>query len=72
MTVECVIFIIGVIIQISATSVWQQVCMGRWVSGLAVGALSSAVPMVNSTSLLSFHLFIFLLKVSSRNCTGEN
>jgi len=45
MVVECGLFIIGVIIQITATSVWQQFAVGRLVSGLAVGALSAAVPM---------------------------
>lgn len=47
MTSECCLFIVGVIIQITSTHVWQQIAVGRWVSGLAVGALSAAVPMVN-------------------------
>lgn len=45
MVVECGLFIVGVIIQISSTSVWQQFAVGRLVSGLGVGALSAAVPM---------------------------
>ncbi|KAG6901422.1 hypothetical protein C0995_012209 [Termitomyces sp. Mi166 len=45
MVTECIIFIIGVLIQITAVDVWQQFGMGRWVSGLGVGALSAAVPM---------------------------
>ncbi|KAK0471387.1 general substrate transporter [Armillaria novae-zelandiae] len=45
MVIECGLFIIGVIIQITSTSVWQQFAVGRLVSGLAVGALSAAVPM---------------------------
>lgn len=46
MSVECVIFIIGVIIQISARHVWQQFAVGRLIGGMGVGALSAAVPMV--------------------------
>lgn len=46
MVIECVLFIIGVIIQLVTVSVWQQFAVGRFVSGLAVGALSAAVPMV--------------------------
>ncbi|KAG5650331.1 hypothetical protein H0H81_012603 [Sphagnurus paluster] len=45
MVCECGLFIVGVIIQITSTNVWQQFAVGRWVSGLAVGALSAAVPM---------------------------
>ncbi|KAF9265008.1 general substrate transporter [Marasmius fiardii PR-910] len=45
MTVECMLFIVGVIIQITTTHVWQQFAVGRLVSGVAVGALSAAVPM---------------------------
>jgi MFS transporter, SP family, sugar:H+ symporter len=46
MVVECGLFIVGVIIQITTVGVWQQFALGRLVSGLAVGALSAAVPMV--------------------------
>lgn len=50
MAVECIVFIIGVIIQMATKSVWQQFAVGRFVSGLAVGALSAAVPMVTKDS----------------------
>ena len=46
MVVECVLFDMGVIIQITSKGTWQQFAGGRFVSGLAVGALSAAVPMV--------------------------
>lgn len=46
MVTECMMFIVGVIIQITSFSVWQQFAVGRFVSGLGVGALSAAVPMV--------------------------
>lgn len=49
MVVECMIFIVGVIIQITTKGVWQQFAVGRFISGLAVGALSAAVPMVITT-----------------------
>lgn len=45
MIVECMVFIVGVIIQMTARHVWQQFAVGRLVSGLGVGALSAAVPM---------------------------
>ena len=46
MVSECCIFAIGVIVQLTTSTVWQQVAVGRLISGLAVGALSAAVPMV--------------------------
>jgi hypothetical protein len=58
MVVECMLFIVGVIIQITTTAVWQQLAVGRFVSGLAVGALSAAVPMVDETY---FHIRSTLL-----------
>ncbi|CAK7205965.1 hexose transporter hxt5 [Sporothrix eucalyptigena] len=36
---------IGFVIQISASHQWVQVMMGRWVTGLGIGALSLLVPM---------------------------
>jgi SP family sugar:H+ symporter-like MFS transporter len=39
------ILAVGLIVQISAVHHWYQVMMGRWVSGLGVGALSMLVPM---------------------------
>lgn len=45
MVAECILFIIGVIIQMVTVRVWQQFAIGRLVSGLAVGGLSAAVPM---------------------------
>jgi len=67
MVAECILFIIGVIIQITATDVWQQFAVGRLVSGLAVGALSAAVPMyqaetapsqIRGTLTATYQLFI--------------
>ena len=46
MITECCIFCVGVVVQITTSLVWQQVAAGRLISGLAVGALSAAVPMV--------------------------
>ncbi|KAF8962856.1 general substrate transporter [Flammula alnicola] len=45
MTSECGLFAVGIVIQLCTVQVWQQVAVGRFVSGLAVGALSAAVPM---------------------------
>lgn len=46
MIVESLVFCVGLIIQMAAFSVWQQVAVGRFVAGLGVGALSAVVPMV--------------------------
>lgn len=46
----CVILCVGFIVQISAEHHWYQVMMGRWVSGLGVGALSLLVPMYQGQS----------------------
>ena len=45
MSVEVVVFCIGVIIQVTAFHAWYQVAIGRLVTGLGVGALSAAVPL---------------------------
>ncbi|KAI0067489.1 general substrate transporter [Artomyces pyxidatus] len=45
MQIECLIFSVGVIIQITSTTSWAQLAVGRLISGLGVGALSAAVPM---------------------------
>ncbi|KAI9810284.1 MAG: hexose transporter hxt1 [Pycnora praestabilis] len=41
----CIIFIVGMIVQMAAENKWYQIMMGRWVAGLGVGALSLLVPM---------------------------
>ena len=46
MSLECAIFITGVIIQVTAFTSWVQVALGRLVSGLGVGGLSIIVPIV--------------------------
>ena len=46
MVCECGIFAIGVVVQLCSFYSWQQVAVGRLISGLGVGALSAAVPMV--------------------------
>ena len=53
-SLECIVFSLGVLIQVTAFNAWEQVMMGRWVSGLGVGALSAAVPLVRS-----FHHSVF-------------
>lgn len=51
MSVECVVFTIGVIIQVTSFQAWYQVAIGRLVTGLGVGALSSAVPLYQSETV---------------------
>ncbi|CEH17743.1 general substrate transporter [Ceraceosorus bombacis] len=53
MTVETVVFSVGVLIQVTAQYAWYQVAIGRLVSGLGVGALSAAVPLYQSEAIPS-------------------
>lgn len=46
----CILFCIGIIIQIAASTKWYQIVIGRWVAGLGVGALSILVPLFQSES----------------------
>jgi SP family sugar:H+ symporter-like MFS transporter len=48
MSLECTVFVAGVIIQVTAFTSWVQVALGRLVSGLGVGAPSITVPIVRS------------------------
>ncbi|PSR84219.1 hypothetical protein PHLCEN_2v5507 [Hermanssonia centrifuga] len=86
MTAECVIFMIGVIVQISASSAWTQFAVGRLISGLGVGALSAAVPMyqaetapppIRGTLTATYQLFItfgilvaYCISIGTRNISG--
>jgi hypothetical protein len=54
MSTECIVFIVGVIIQITSTNVWQQYAVGRLISGLGVGALSAAVPIVCTVPICTY------------------
>jgi SP family sugar:H+ symporter-like MFS transporter len=62
-------YIIGVIIEITSSTVWVQFAMGRFTAGLGIGALSTVVPMYQSESIpkrirgaavSSYQLFITL------------
>lgn len=46
----CLIFDVGVIVQIASDTKWYQVAIGRLVAGFGVGALSVVVPMYQSES----------------------
>ncbi|KAL5522838.1 hypothetical protein ACEPAG_8856 [Sanghuangporus baumii] len=45
MSIECVIFTIGIVIQLASISAWYQLAIGRLIAGIGVGGLSAAVPM---------------------------
>lgn len=51
MVIECVVFDVGVLIQVTSFLSWEQVAIGRLVTGLGVGALSSAVPLYQSETV---------------------
>jgi len=81
------VFIIGVIIQITAFESWVQVAIGRLISGLGVGALSAAVPMyqaetappqIRGSMTATYQLFItfgilvaYLICIGTRNIDGS-
>ncbi|KAI0321540.1 general substrate transporter [Amylostereum chailletii] len=86
MQVECGVFIIGVIVQITSTHEWAQFAVGRLISGLGVGALSAAVPMyqaetappqIRGTMTATYQLFItfgilvaYCISIGTRNISG--
>lgn len=51
MIVECIVFDIGVLVQVVSFYAWYQVAIGRFITGLGVGALSAAVPLYQSETV---------------------
>ena len=45
-----VIYVIGIIVQISASDKWYQICIGRAITGLAVGTVTVIAPLFISES----------------------
>ncbi|KAH9840601.1 general substrate transporter [Rhodofomes roseus] len=86
MSAECLMFAVGVIIQITSTHVWQQFAVGRLISGLGIGALSAAVPMyqaetapsqIRGTLTATYQLFItfgilvaYCISIGARDISG--
>jgi len=86
MSVECVVFMIGVVIQMASMSAWPQFAIGRLISGLGVGALSAAVPMyqaetappqIRGSLTATYQLFItfgilvaYCISIGARNIPG--
>jgi len=56
MSLECAVFIAGVIIQVTAFTSWVQLALGRLVSGFGVGGLSAAVPIVCTRTSMELNL----------------
>ncbi|TFY58067.1 hypothetical protein EVG20_g8297 [Dentipellis fragilis] len=87
MQLESLVFVVGVIIQITATDQWAQVAVGRLISGLGVGALSAAVPMyqaetappqIRGTLTATYQLFItfgiliaYCISIGTRHYKGS-
>jgi len=83
MSVECLVFMVGVVVQITATHSWAQFAVGRLISGLGVGSLSAAVPMyqaetappqIRGTLTATYQLFItfgilvaYCISIGTRN-----
>jgi len=69
MSIECMVFIVGVVVQLASEHSWVQFAIGRLVSGLGVGALSAVVPLyqaetappqIRGTLTATYQLFITL------------
>ncbi|KAI8976337.1 general substrate transporter [Trametes punicea] len=87
MTVECIVFMLGVIIQITSFHSWVQFAIGRLVSGFGVGSLSAAVPMyqaetappqIRGTLTATYQLFItfgilvaYCISIGARYISGS-
>lgn len=86
MSIDCVVFIIGVIIQLATVNAWYQFAIGRLIAGLGVGALSAAVPLYQSecappqirgTLTATYQLFItfgilvaYCISIGTRSISG--
>ncbi|GAA6059272.1 hypothetical protein JCM10212_006665 [Sporobolomyces blumeae] len=46
--IDCAVVIIGTVVQVASVSAWYQVMIGRYITGLGVGALSAVVPLYQS------------------------
>ena len=53
MIAESLLVCVGLVVQMAAFSVWQQIAVGRFIAGLGIGALSAAVPIVSNPRVLS-------------------
>lgn len=51
MSIECAVFSVGVLIQVTSFYAWYQIAIGRLITGLGVGALSAAVPLYQSETV---------------------
>jgi MFS transporter, SP family, sugar:H+ symporter len=69
MIIQCMIFMVGVAIQMASFHSWAQFAIGRLISGLGVGGLSAAVPtyqaetappQIRGTLTATYQLFITL------------
>lgn len=49
-TIACVIYVVGILIQISTQTAWYQYIIGRYIGGIGIGALSVLAPMYESES----------------------
>ncbi|KAH6899518.1 general substrate transporter [Coprinopsis sp. MPI-PUGE-AT-0042] len=84
---ESILFSVGLVIQMTAFTVWQQVAVGRFVAGMGVGALSAVVPMyqaetapphIRGTLTATYQLFItagilvaYVVSIATRNVPGQ-
>ncbi|KAI0820915.1 general substrate transporter [Trametes gibbosa] len=87
MSLECIVFSVGVIIQITSFHSWVQFAIGRLVSGFGVGSLSAAVPMyqaetappqIRGTLTATYQLFItfgilvaYCISIGTRSIEGS-
>lgn len=78
----CIVYIVGVLIQITAMKAWYQVFIGRLIGGMGIGMLAVLVPMFQSetapkeirgTLVSTFQLFVTLgIFIGYCVCYGTN
>lgn len=57
----CIVFCVGVIIQIATQNAWVQIAIGRLVAGFGVGGLSVMTPMYQAETA-----YVFVIDRSAR------
>jgi len=75
----CIVFMVGVVIQIATSRAWIQIAIGRLIAGFGVGGLSVMTPMYQSETaprqirgaLVSCYQLFITLGILGRHCSCD-